>query len=644
LPLTDRRPLTAAAVLIVCRRIDDAALLPDVVSVDGCRAVVASDDPQVHTFCRARFPSIEVCWIERMESFYPVADDVLALTKLVNEWLTELGRHKLGIPAELMPWMQHVEGGATTQRLQDALLLIRSYDALFEEYSVDRVVILGRAPAKFEDDVLAVTARARGVTVVRHQAFGAGSGPRVARRLKAVLGTPYRLLLQSVSIAKVKRLAAARPSHFEFADEAAEGYVFFQLASAAEKHVENIAPLMKALNERGFRAAAVSCFLPAADDRIRARGLRGLDAAEFLPSAAIIAGAVRVFCTVARAALKNARFKKDASLSYRGVPLGRLLWPALSDFLLSELLYRYCLARALQRLFEVYPPVAIKTWGEVSLAEGFVAWQVLRHDRPLMFDYWIGIGIDWPYWRTDNPVDLFLTTGPIQTRRLTSLGVAPQRVVPVGTLRYETLFELKRNASVEDSRKRLAVPSDLDLHIFWNAGAVLRGFNTPREQMTAAKALLDLSAAYRCGLIIKPHVTHTGEALDRVIDSHPAAPHVVRVTGAELPYVAMHASDVVVTKTSTIGLEAMLLERPVVFLALDGEPKWRAAYEDAVEYVHSLDELDDLFRMLVDAGRRKTWMLGRLAAQERYLRDYFCSTDTRPELLAAETIASRIVA
>ena len=48
------------------------------------RYILGSDDPRVHEAVKD-FPWIdEIWWIEQMESFYNVADDVIRLTEIVN--------------------------------------------------------------------------------------------------------------------------------------------------------------------------------------------------------------------------------------------------------------------------------------------------------------------------------------------------------------------------------------------------------------------------------------------------------------------------------------------------------------------------------------------------------------------------------
>ena len=89
------------------------------------------------------------------------------------------------------------------------------------------------------------------------------------------------------------------------------------------------------------------------------------------------------------------------------------------------------------------------------------------------------------------------------------------------------------------------------------------------------------------------------------------------------PYHAINAADLIITKFSSIALEGMLFERPVVSIILDGEDRFRL-YGDAVESVSSLEDLNEILTMLVsDASKRADWEKGQLKNQASFLKDYF---------------------
>ena len=152
-------------VLVVCRGLSEIDLLERIQPRSDCRYIVASDDLRVHLEV-AKYPWVAaVCYLEQMESFYAVAADVINYLELINQWLESLGNDPRGIPQDLLYWIRHCEGGKTTQRIQDLLLLIRSYCYLLERYDISSIVILRHPQAEWEDEVLIKLAQSKGIGV-----------------------------------------------------------------------------------------------------------------------------------------------------------------------------------------------------------------------------------------------------------------------------------------------------------------------------------------------------------------------------------------------------------------------------------------------------------------------------------------------
>jgi hypothetical protein len=635
--------IAGGTVLIVCRTVDEVPATARLERPGGCRYVVASDDPAVHDACRRLDWVADVCWLEQMESFYHVAGDVLRLLDVINGWLLSVASERFGMPADFLRWLEHPEGGNTTRRLQDAALLIRSYLAVFEQYSVVRLVVCSSIAARWEDAVLTATAESCGIQVDIH-------GARVRRGVaavllsalagvRAVLRVPFRVGTLLLGMLRMRN-AAARDA-IGPAQRADDGVIVFQLATAADKHLENVVPLMKALQQRRLPAVALMCFAPDGVTKVRKEGLNAEEVAAFLPLVACVHGVCRASITLIRGYVARRRCLRDARLAYRGVSLGDLLWPAIRDFLTTEVLQRYLLSAALGRYFESRPILAMKLWGETSLPEGYIAWKALGGRRPLLFDYSIGPQGEWPYAPSENPIGLFLTAGSVQTRAFGKAGIDRDRLLEVGSLRYDGLAALQRIHTPEQSRALLGINEGYSLYVLWDPSVVMRGFFTAQEQLRIADALLDLVAARSCALIVKPHPGHNPGPLERLIEQRSLS-NVFYVPGAMLPYHAINAADVVLTKFSTLGLEGMRFGKPIVSVMLDGEPRWRVIYEDAVEYITALDDMTALLARLVErSADRATWIERRLSAQELFLAAYFCG-ESNPVTAASTAIAARL--
>jgi hypothetical protein len=639
-------PHPQPSVLVVCHDRSGLQRLREW-DAEGRRVVVASDDPEVQRACREGVFAATVCWLERMDSFYGATPDVLRLLDVVNGWLASLAAERRGVASYLLQWMRHVEGGYTTQRLLDAVLLIDSFLELFERYDVTRVIVC-RESGCWEDEVLRAAARCRSIPV-EHLT---GHLPRLivaGQRIRAAIvacGRPAYRLVRSVHFF-LRHTRATRAGARSAEENAAPGghgnTVVFQLSDCGDKHIENIAPLMHALEREGFSSVVLTCLAPDTARRARAHGLSVEELAMFVPGTAFAGALVRIAGVLCRAYRRKRRFTSDSALSYRGVALGTVVWPAIREYLSTELVKRYVTAAGLTRYFQTRRPSAMKLWGEVSLYEGHLAWKLSsRESRPLLFDYWIGIGIEWPYLPQPNPIDVFFAIGPLQADLMQRSGILSDRIAIVGSLRYGELAEFARTYSGQQSRRQIGVSRDYGLHVLWDPNLVIRGYLSPQEQLRVASTLGDVAqtSGRSCALIVKPHPSSSPGAVERWFEMTDKP--VFQVPSAHLPYHAINAADVIVTKISSLGIEAMLMDRPVIAVVLDREPKWRIAFDDGAEHINSEAALTRLLvRLRDEPDFRFAWTERRLAAQRQFLSRYFAESGD-PTGAAARIIAARI--
>jgi len=637
-------------ILIICRGLSEVSLLSQLKPEPQYCYVIASDDIRVQELVK-QYPWVDdVCWTEKMESLYEVASDVITILEGVNLWLKSLSNDRFGMARDLLFWIRHAEGGVTTQRIQDALLLIRSYLRLLEAYNVERIVLLYGSSPTWEDGVLIQTARSRGICIQEISFFDQKKSLKYRTKfLIQSIGAYFKLAVRAphhvYRVCKIIQVRYRQHSNFTV-NANGQDEIVFQLCSSADNHVEDIVPLMKTLQQKGYKPVALCWGAGQGAEKVRKEGLHAEELEGFIPEWVPLEVPYRIFYTRIKANRKIKQFLNLPELKYQSVALGPLLLPSIQHFLSSELAKWYKLDRALKEYFMYHNPVAIKLWGGVSLAEGFIAWKNLNWaKRPLIFDYWLGIGIEWPYYQPkQDPTDLFLAVGPIQRRLyLERYGFCSGSIVMVGKGRYEHLRDWMKTYNGEMSRSYLNIPPGYVFHIFYDPTFLPKGFLTIHEQVLIANTLLTFVKGHSSvALIIKPHPIHQPGILEHMIE-HYSLPNVFLIEKSMLPYHVLNAVDLVIIKLSTIGLEAMLFGKPVISCILDGEERWKYVYEDAVEYVQTVDSLRRLLEELVeDAEFRSRWTEIRLEKQKQFLKQYFGEHSQPPTMLAAEAIASRL--
>jgi len=346
------------------------------------------------------------------------------------------------------------------------------------------------------------------------------------------------------------------------------------------------------------------------------------------------------FRTWKKAKGKKHEFLSHPALNYRSVPIGALLWPSVRFFIIVELAQSYRLCQALKNYFKSHAPVAIKLWGGISLREGHLAWKSLDPQNiPLIFFYAVGAYIDWLYEEPNSPIDLLFVAGENHKKKALRSNTIPSANIEIcGQARYDGLDDFKKKYNAERSRIELKIPRRFTMHVFLDTGYIIRGFLSTQEQVTITSFLLKFASEHpSVALIIKPHPAHKVGILESLIDTH-ALKNVFLVDKNTLPYHALNAADMLITKFSTLGIEAMLFKCSVISCIFDGEKRFNI-YENAADYIDRIENLEDLLLNLVsDNGFRQEWHERHMQMQKAFLAEYFCEVKGSPSVYQANIL------
>ena len=630
----------ANTILVICREPRDLPLVDQISRNNVEKIVVASDDAEVHRVAAGKMEVLDVCYIETMESLYSVSDDVLKLREQVNRWLTSLlpnGRpDRDQLPDELLHFEHHAEGGATTQKIQDALLLIRCYETLLSENHVSTLILRRHFKSRWDDDVLVEVAKGRGISLqlqrsIMFRLFEKADPSRLQRQVAGNRVTVYlplsvirfaqRLRLY-VRVAKAKLGGSNRPKGDE---QHGRGTIAFLLGASSEKQVQNIIPVMEELKSRGSYNPVTLCWSAAEGaQKVRSRGIQALEIEKWFPLSALIPGWLAIRKIRSKAKAKLNELLTGDEVSYHGIPVGPLLEPSFDHILGYQLVERYFLLKAAERYFKHNMPAAMKTWGDSILDLGSICRQVSTRDpdnKPLIFDYSLGTGSDWPYARHSS--DLYFANDLLDKKLLTRHGADPDSVIITGQARYDHLDEFQMKYNKHDSRVILGVPETSPLLVFYAIGYPVRGLESSREFFTSLRAVLKFfSEGSRGDLIIKPHPSDSANSFAILKRAFPDTNGVHWLDKTMLPYHCIQAADLVLTKMSTVGVEAILMGVPLITIALDGERRFQEPFGDVPDHFETMEELLANLNSLVEDRQRFRDLEHRQGARrQRYLEN-----------------------
>ena len=127
--------------LLVCLDVGDFKKISELDLSNFSDIVIASDNIKVHKECE-KLKIYKKTFLQKPISYTKVSNKVLEMIDRVNIYLSEVANDSIFNKNELF-WDYHVEGGYTTQRIQDLLLAIECANYIFDEYNINEIIIIG---------------------------------------------------------------------------------------------------------------------------------------------------------------------------------------------------------------------------------------------------------------------------------------------------------------------------------------------------------------------------------------------------------------------------------------------------------------------------------------------------------------------
>jgi hypothetical protein len=603
--------------------------------------VVASDDPRVQKVTLECEGVEQVSFIEKMESYYCVADDVIAIIRAINQWLERLG-HEDEIPNDLLYWVMHCEGGDTGQRVLDMLLLIRSYQELIDRFQPKEIILVQSANTTWEDELLLTFAGNIGIKI------------RVSGRLRLSDWCRKRFWLKWRPLAagvywsaKVIQVKLANLLYSQPTIDANKS-VMVQLVGSEKKHLNHAQSLLKAINDSGLQGIALGWRLGLSATHLRQEGIAVVDMETWISLCDLAGGWIRTLKSWRRAKSNFHNFLPEGQ-GFKGTSLLRgILIKSMRSFYSSELLGRYFLSAATKKFFQHHQPKALRPHS-LLLPDGVIPYRAIKRiDKSIMIFIQGGWMYDLPEPISDAEIPIprdevvYCSCGKLHRDILLNKGYLEKNLFITGMNWLEPITKFGKKYSKIDSRKFLGLNLTAELYILFDPNSFLRGFLTRQEQYLVLLSILELAKCNpRLQISVKPHPSHQKGLLEEIIIQY-SLPNVQLIDQSLLPYHALNAADVLVLKWSTLAVEGMLLGVPALGIILDGEDNFKC-YDPAVEYHNSLSSLDSKLRALLDDSEyRQNWMKEMEVRQSEYFERHGLVDKGNPAQSVAKIIVDRI--
>ncbi|MFZ2784347.1 MAG: CDP-glycerol glycerophosphotransferase family protein [Sediminibacterium sp.] len=595
---------------------------------------LATEDIHIRNLCK-KYDWVEaVYFIEKVSAFFTVAKDVLSINGVINSWLQNISDLKFGFPITLLYFNRHVEGGYTSQRVQDLLLLIDSYQDLIVKMKCDEIILIKSNIKIWEDDVLVAVANALKTKVVIVEKIN----PRYLLNKSILLSRTFLYEpFYFLQFLQLKVLAYKYKDGYSNSNK-----VVFQLCSSSKKHVDNLLANMSSLKDGKYSPVVLSWGAAVGVKQIKKNSFHIDILEKSLSFTRYLQSIFKIIYTWYKAKKYKHLFFSEKKLEYSGVDISNLLWFSIRHFIWAELGNRWRISQAAKTYFKNNLPLAISPWGINDLPEGRMIIDALReYKRPLIFKYYLSMVMyETPYREVFDLVDLYLVGGRYQlTFNVEKLGIPEEKNAVVGQARYDSIRQFQIETSKSESLKKLGVPDIFELYILFDYSNALRGYISASEIHILFNKLLDFANQNKnVALLVKPHPNANLAA----VKSYSLPANAFLLDKHSLPYHGLNACDVFITKYSTVGFESMLLNRPVISVILDGENSWRV-FGNAAEYMNNIDDLEKLLDRFLNS--KKEFLRWEALAQERqenFINDVFGRSKEQSSVLTARAISCKL--
>ena len=586
---------SSSNVLIFCKDLFSLKMLNNIEPASKTNYTIASDDFNVHQEIY-KFNWIDsAVYIDSIDSLHTVSKDVINFIKIINQWFSEYDNIIPYKVERVIYWTQHVEGGFTTQRIQDLLLLINSYEKLIELNQISKVEIFSSGPLKWEEKVFIEFVKAKKIPVEITIKRNFKILVKIFFSKSNVFLVTLYYLLNSIKI----MLTTIKSSRKKLDKE-----ILIKLCGTLPKHLHNIVPFIESLKKHDLVPIPISWGNYSSPNKSSTFGNKIIYLESYLSLKDIFNSiylSIKVFVKMKK---DKQEFLSKKELRYSSMQIGGLLWDSIKYFSIVELSQRIRYIRAASSFLKKHNPRAIKFCTTI-LPEDDYLYQLTEHKKDIIKIWWpiYPTSIIAPYDYQIMPIDLTFVLSKWHKLQIAKKYNAGKISIIGPYLEKKTDSQIAQ----KESQVKLGIPVNFNNYVLVESSYTSRGYISINEQALLlnyilSKAKLDKETAF----IIKPHPGHKKNNLEEVLSSN-CTNNIYLVDNKSLPFDAINASDFIITKNSFIGIEAMYLNKPVISLILDRARGFKAYY-NASQYLYNINDLDTLLtKILNDNNYKLKW-------------------------------------
>lgn len=624
--------------IIICRSVRDLKFVTNKNFNTNFNYIIASDDIRVHQKTKDIDWIDKAIYIEKAESLYSVSDEVIIFLDEINRCLSQLVSDN-SISKELLYWEKHAEGGITTQRIQDTLLLINSYLSLIERYQISRIYLVKNSFSVWEDSVLKHVLNSRRIDISYiKKLLPRGIHSQIFLGIKNYLREPYQLF----KILKSKIVGIFQSKKIPFSKS-----VFIRFCGSYPKHINHPIALMRSLKKIDYNPVGLIWGEDSKINKNKIKKLNIINLQRWVSIFSILKISFHSLLIFIRLVKRKNQVLINKSLTYKDVPIGSLLWQSMCIFILCEFPERYRKMVSIKNFFKGHSPLAI-WYCTISFIDDILIYNEMQNENIIKvhwpaFNSFISRN---PYNNQKIPIDLSFAVSVNQKKVIDNSDFyceyKPKKIAVTGSYSQVPLDKFINENSVQDSRNFLKIPDGYSSYILYDPGYILRGYLSPSEQMQTLELLFNyVQINEEIALLIKPHPNYRSEEIEDLM-SYYNLKNTYLIDKKMLPYHAINAADFIITKISIIGFDSMYMRKPVISTIFDKEQEFKV-FENSAEYIYEYKSLITLLDKLKDKDFKLKWTSDMNDRSKKLLEKLSESKSESPYDIASKEIHSSVL-
>tara|TARA_B110000305_G_scaffold217152_1_gene256243 strand:- start:104 stop:1045 length:942 start_codon:yes stop_codon:yes gene_type:complete len=306
---------------------------------------------------------------------------------------------------------------------------------------------------------------------------------------------------------------------------------------------------------------------------------------------------------------------------------------------------------AAQRFVSEYSEhfVAIKYCAAKFLTQGTIMSEIFE-DKYIKFNYEVGILGPNSYSKHNlighlnffsNNFIKFVSNDIERELEMEYQKVSEEDVIVYGAGRADSHFKNVNVLSKENSKKIIGIKEDYDIHMLFDYSGALPGYISLEEASYHLNIVIDFCKDHpNIALIIKPHPSADMSILSNALSNKTKNIYVVDKN--MLPDHALNIADIMITKFSYMGVEAMIYNVQVVSLLFDDESMFKN-FREAAEYIYDKEELIMFLKNTFSTKNTFIqWKEQYKEKRELFIEQFYPNLGNRSEEIIVKTITSRI--